>query len=181
MELDRRVVDVDDAVDPPGDGLADVVDLGLAHTLRVEEGRAGLIERDDDAALEDRLRRVRCVGGRTRLGYAERWRRRRQCRRLCRSGAGRDDECQRNRPEKSCHARKVSRSRPARLSSISPPKALMADPLREQLEISLGASYVLERELGGGGMARVFLARDLRLERQVVVKVLSGELAESLS
>ena len=57
----------------------------------------------------------------------------------------------------------------------------MTDPLREQLEISLGASYTLERELGGGGMARVFVARDLRLERQVVVKVLSGELAESLS
>jgi serine/threonine protein kinase len=32
--------------------------------------------------------------------------------------------------------------------------------------------YVLEREVGRGGMGRVFVARDLRLQRQVAIKVL---------
>src|SRR4051794_32166866 len=57
----------------------------------------------------------------------------------------------------------------------------MADLIRDQLQSSLGDSYVLERELGGGGMSRVFLARDLRLERSVVVKALSPELAAGIS
>ena len=38
----------------------------------------------------------------------------------------------------------------------------MTDALREQLQASLGAAYTLERELGGGGMSRVFVARDAR-------------------
>ena len=45
------------------------------------------------------------------------------------------------------------------------------DDLREQLQSALGATYTIERELGGGGMSRVFLARDNGLNRQVVVKV----------
>jgi len=57
----------------------------------------------------------------------------------------------------------------------------MADLIREQLHASLGDSYVIERELGGGGMSRVFLARDQRLERSVVVKALSPELAAGIS
>ncbi|WP_310569943.1 protein kinase [Gemmatimonas sp.] len=43
--------------------------------------------------------------------------------------------------------------------------------LREQLQAALGSTYGIERELGGGGMSRVFLARDNGLNRQVVVKV----------
>jgi len=39
---------------------------------------------------------------------------------------------------------------------------------------------VLERELGRGGMATVWLARDLRHDRQVAIKVLHPELAHSL-
>ena len=35
----------------------------------------------------------------------------------------------------------------------------MTDP-RDQLQASLGQTYVIERELGGGGMSRVFLADD---------------------
>ncbi len=50
-----------------------------------------------------------------------------------------------------------------------------------QLQLTLGDAYRLERELGGGGMSRVFVAEELRLERKVVVKVLSPELAEGLS
>ncbi len=44
--------------------------------------------------------------------------------------------------------------------------------LRDQLQNSLGSHYVIERELGGGGMSRVFVARETALGRTVVVKVL---------
>ena len=53
--------------------------------------------------------------------------------------------------------------------------------LRTQLQSTLGDGYTLERELGGGGMSRVFVARDNVLGRDVVVKVLSSELSASLS
>jgi serine/threonine-protein kinase len=49
--------------------------------------------------------------------------------------------------------------------------------LRDRLENSLGQVFAIERELGGGGMSRVFLARERALDRQVVVKVLHPELA----
>jgi len=54
-------------------------------------------------------------------------------------------------------------------------------PLLESLQASLGQSYAIERELGGGGMARVFLATEIALGRRVVVKVLAPELAQSVS
>lgn len=56
----------------------------------------------------------------------------------------------------------------------------MAD-IFDRLQTTLTGSYVLERELGGGGMSRVFLADELRLGRKVVVKVLSPELAAGIS
>ena len=49
--------------------------------------------------------------------------------------------------------------------------------LRDRLQASLGETYRLERELGGGGMSRVFVADETRLDREVVVKVLPPELA----
>jgi tetratricopeptide (TPR) repeat protein len=53
--------------------------------------------------------------------------------------------------------------------------------LAAQLQGALGAAYTLERELGGGGMSRVFLATETALGRQVVIKVLPPELAAGLS
>ena len=53
--------------------------------------------------------------------------------------------------------------------------------LRTQLQSTLGDGYTLERELSGGGMSRVFVARDNALGRDVVVKLLSPELSASLS
>ena len=53
--------------------------------------------------------------------------------------------------------------------------------LRQQLQSTLGTAYTLERELLGGGMSRVFVATDAALNRRVVVKVLSPELAQGIS
>src|SRR5205807_9112791 len=53
----------------------------------------------------------------------------------------------------------------------------MADPtpLRDQVQTTLGDSYTLERELGGGGMSHVFVAEEKSLGRKIVVKVLPIE------
>ena len=51
---------------------------------------------------------------------------------------------------------------------------------RENLTIALTDRYVLERELGRGGMATVYLARDLKHDRFVALKVLRPDLAVSL-
>ena len=47
----------------------------------------------------------------------------------------------------------------------------------ERLSASLSDRYRIERELGQGGMATVYLARDLKHDRQVAIKVLRPELA----
>jgi serine/threonine-protein kinase len=44
----------------------------------------------------------------------------------------------------------------------------VSDTLR-LLQASLGTSYTIERELGGGGMARVYVAVEHALGRQVVI------------
>jgi serine/threonine-protein kinase len=49
--------------------------------------------------------------------------------------------------------------------------------LLERLEVALAARYRIERQLGQGGMAKVFLARDLKYERAVAIKVLRPDLA----
>src|ERR1043166_6395756 len=48
--------------------------------------------------------------------------------------------------------------------------------LRDNLQTALGSAYTLERELGGGGMSRVFLAEETALGRKVVGKVLPPDL-----
>jgi serine/threonine protein kinase len=49
-----------------------------------------------------------------------------------------------------------------------------------RLATALAGRYVIERELGAGGMATVYLARDVRHERQVALKILRPELAAVL-
>src|SRR6476661_9375261 len=55
---------------------------------------------------------------------------------------------------------------------MADPAATLADALRDR--------YLLERELGRGGMATVWLARDLKHERPVALKVLHPDLAATL-
>ena len=55
----------------------------------------------------------------------------------------------------------------------------MTDPTRI-LERALADRYRIERELGAGGMATVYLAHDVKHDRDVAIKVLKPELAESL-
>ncbi len=50
----------------------------------------------------------------------------------------------------------------------------------DRLQTAITDRYLLERELGRGGMATVYLARDLKHERQVAVKVLHSDLATAL-
>ena len=52
--------------------------------------------------------------------------------------------------------------------------------LSEQLAEALGERYVLERELGQGGMATVFLARGAQDRRPVAVKVMRPKVANAL-
>jgi len=60
---------------------------------------------------------------------------------------------------------------PASPSGSTPPAALVA---------SLAEHYVIERELGQGGMATVYLAHDVKHDRSVALKVLRPELAAVL-
>jgi hypothetical protein len=50
----------------------------------------------------------------------------------------------------------------------------------DRLTAALAGRYAIERELGAGGMATVYLARDVKHNRQVAVKVLRPELAAAL-
>ena len=49
-----------------------------------------------------------------------------------------------------------------------------------RLSASLADRYTIERELGAGGMATVYLAHDIWHDRDVALKVLKSDLAESL-
>ena len=51
----------------------------------------------------------------------------------------------------------------------------------ETLSSHLSDCYAVERELGGGGMSRVFVAMEKKLERRVVIKVLPEDVAAGIS
>jgi eukaryotic-like serine/threonine-protein kinase len=55
------------------------------------------------------------------------------------------------------------------------------DDLRGRLEQALVGLYAFQRELGGGGMSRTYLAVERSLNRRVVVKVLAPELLVGIS
>jgi serine/threonine-protein kinase len=57
--------------------------------------------------------------------------------------------------------------------------ALLADPQRALPEVIAGR-YRVGREIGAGGMATVYLARDLKHDRDVAVKVLRADLSAVL-
>jgi len=50
----------------------------------------------------------------------------------------------------------------------------------DSLQRWLADRYRIERELGSGGMATVYLARDLKHDRDVAIKVMHPEIALSL-
>ena len=53
--------------------------------------------------------------------------------------------------------------------------------LQADLQAAVGDTYRIRRELGGGGMGRVFVAEEVRLGREVVIKVLSPDMAASVN
>src|SRR2546425_10293895 len=58
------------------------------------------------------------------------------------------------------------------------PSTSSVDVLRERLQRLIEGQYEIERLLGKGGMAAVFLAHDLTLEREVAIKVLPPDVAQ---
>jgi serine/threonine-protein kinase len=57
----------------------------------------------------------------------------------------------------------------------------VSDNILSDLQRHFGDEFTVERELGGGGMSRVFLARDNRLDRRVVIKVLPASVTATIS
>ena len=53
--------------------------------------------------------------------------------------------------------------------------------LQHRLQSALGSAYRIDKELGGGGMSRVFVAEETALGRKVVVKVLPPEMAAGVN
>ena len=66
-------------------------------------------------------------------------------------------------------------------NAVSSPTSYPVMDWRTRLQTALGSAYTLERELGGGGMSRVFLAEETALGRKVVIKILPAELSAGVN
>src|SRR5207249_4859753 len=77
-------------------------------------------------------------------------------------------------PVAASHARPAKRKWPC----LQPIRIfrLMGEPF-DQLRAAMADRYTLERELGAGGMATVYLAHDVRHNRKVAIKIMQPELA----
>src|SRR5437868_7569903 len=62
---------------------------------------------------------------------------------------------------------------------MTAPQEPNVDELAERLQAALGEGYAVEKPLGAGGFAVVYLVRDLSLKRSLAVKVLSPDLITS--
>ena len=79
-------------------------------------------------------------------------------------------------PRRAAHMRRPSMHDPTRV----PLTTVSLTNLSEHLQSGLADRYRIERELGRGGMATVFLAHDLRHDRPVALKVVRPELTASV-
>src|SRR5579859_1438517 len=59
------------------------------------------------------------------------------------------------------------------------PGAAKVDELAQRLQAALGEAYKVEKELGAGGFAVVYLALDLHLKRKLAIKLLAPDLITS--
>ncbi|MGH7710781.1 MAG: serine/threonine-protein kinase, partial [Gemmatimonadaceae bacterium] len=73
----------------------------------------------------------------------------------------------------------MQRTRPARRAGDTN-GFLVTTTSSERLSAALAGRYTIERELGAGGMATVYLAHDVRHDRQVAIKVLHEDLGATL-
>lgn len=63
---------------------------------------------------------------------------------------------------------------------ITSPYIPRMNPFLVALQAALATSYRIDRDLGAGGMATVYLAHDIKHDRAVAIKVLKPELAASI-
>ncbi len=73
----------------------------------------------------------------------------------------------------SVHCRSIGDARSARSqpAEASPQGQPITGTLLDQLQTSLGSAHTIERELGGGGMSRVFLATETSLGRETLSEI----------
>lgn len=70
----------------------------------------------------------------------------------------------------------IAADRASGILDVTPSFAVLPD-LEQSLTAALGFGYAIQRQIGRGGMATVFLARELKHDRDVVIKVLDSSIA----
>ncbi len=70
---------------------------------------------------------------------------------------------------------------PSIFGHSNPEEKHLTSDLQSQLQEILGTAYHIDRELGGAGMSRVFVATEAELDRQVVIKVLPPDLSAGIN